>query len=424
MTVKSPSPRLIVFSNMFPSAVTPTVGTPIKERMFRVAEHIPIAVISPQTWSPLDPVVRLFRSTFRPLSPAFEIMDGVHVYRPRVLSIPKFFKTLDGYLMASGSRSVFKKICAEFKPNIVDAHFLYPDGEAAATLAAEHNLPLIVTIRGSKDAKLVGTPRESALRHVISRASKLIAVSDSLKVDVADKLEAAPNKTVVVGNGVDLKKFFPEDKLAARTRLGIPDDAQVLIGVGGLVELKGFHRIIAELPELLKVLPKLKFLVVGGGTTQGNMLPQLKAQVQQLGLESVVTFCGPQAPNDLRWYLSASDLFVSATAYEGWANVLLEAMACGLPVVTTRVGGNSQVVNSSDLGYLVDYWDADQFRNKTIDAFRRQWDRSLILNYAGQNSWEFRVQSLLEIYRDVLTAWDKSSNSALAENSLVKSKLS
>lgn len=156
---QSPSVRLLVYSSNFPSSATPTVGTPVWERMSRIGKHVPIIVVSPQAWSPFDWVLRLFRKTYRPPTSAHEVIQGVEVFRPRVLSVPRFLKGLDGWFMAAGSRRIVRKIVESFQPTIVDAHFLYPDGYAASLLARRHGLPLTITIRGSKDATLVHGPR-------------------------------------------------------------------------------------------------------------------------------------------------------------------------------------------------------------------------------------------------------------------------
>ena len=161
----------------------------------------------------------------------------------------------------------------------------------------------------------------------------------------------------VIGNGVDLTKFTPVPRLDARRQLGLPDDAEVLVSVGTLVERKGFHRVIECLPGLLATHPMLHFVIVGGAGPEGDMSAKLKSLVRTLGLDDRVHFLGP-LPNDrLKVPLSAADVFVLATSYEGWANVFLEAMACGLPVVTTDVGGNAQVVNDRSLGRIVPFGD-------------------------------------------------------------------
>jgi teichuronic acid biosynthesis glycosyltransferase TuaC len=398
----TPPVRLLIFSSIFPSTALPTLGTPVWERMSRIGKKVPIVVVSPQPWSPLDGLVRVFRKTFRPPVSGHEIFEGVEVFRPRMLSIPRFFKGLDGWLMAAGARRIVRRVVREFKPTIIDAHFLYPDGYAASLLAREHDLPLTITIRGSKDARLVAGPRRAQLRAAADTADVLFAVADSLKQDVSVRLGIADAKTVVIGNGVDMSKFSRVDHASARQQLGIPTDAKVLISVGSLVELKGFHRILPVLPRLRERFPGLRFLMVGGGTTQGDMSGRLRTMTAELGLEDCVVFCGPQPPEQLKRYYSAADLFVSATSYEGWANVLLEGMACGLPVVTTDVGGNSQVVCREELGSIVPYWDEARFEAGVVKALERNWDRAAIIAYARDNSWDARVTRQIAEYERVL----------------------
>jgi len=394
-------PRIIVYSSVFPSSAAPTAGTFIRERMFRVARRVPLAVVAPQPWSPFDALLRRIRPAFRPVRAAFEVMDGVEVHRPRFLSVPGVLKRFDGLLMAWSTWSCVRDLHARFHATLVDAHFGYPDGFAAAWIARRLHLPMTLTIRGSKDQRLIGTSREPGLRFALSSARRLISVSESLVRDVGLPLGIQADRFSVIGNGVDLERFRPEDRDAARRRLGIDSDARVVIGVGNLIELKGFHRVIPLLRGLRARHPKLLYLIVGGGAGQGDMSARLLALARENGVADAVRLCGRQPQDELRWFYSAADVFALATEYEGWANVLLEAMACGLPVVTTRVGGNDQVVRDPGTGTLVDYWDADAFAAALDDALGRAWSRDRILDYARANSWDARVDALLDLFAEV-----------------------
>jgi glycosyltransferase involved in cell wall biosynthesis len=203
----------------------------------------------------------------------------------------------------------------------------------------------------------------------------------------------------VVGNGVDTGKFHPVDRDQARRSLGIPDTATVLISVGGLTERKGFHRVIELLPALRSELPGLLFLIVGGASAEGDWGPQLRQQVRELGLEDCVRFLGTLPPEALKHPLSAADVFVLATRNEGWANVFLEAMACGLPVITTDVGGNREVVCRDELGAVVPFGDAGALRDALSAALARDWDRAAIVGYARDNEWDGRVAALVAAFR-------------------------
>lgn len=128
-----------------------------------------------------------------------------------------------------------------------------------------------------------------------------------------------------------------------------------------------------------------------------------------LGLKDRVHFLGAWPPDRLKVPLSAADVFVLATSYEGWANVFLEAMACGLPVVTTRVGGNAEVVSSTRLGSLVPFGDQAALTAELDKALSRDWDRQHVTHYAQSNSWDERIPRLLDVLRRAQRGLSSSS---------------
>jgi glycosyltransferase involved in cell wall biosynthesis len=115
-----------------------------------------------------------------------------------------------------------------------------------------------------------------------------------------------------------------------------------------------------------------------------------------------VHFLGPLQPDDLKYALSAADIFVLATRNEGWANVFLEAMACGLPVVTTDVGGNAEVVCRDELGSIVPFGDGAALQQALDNALDKDWDRAAILDYARANQWDTRVTQLLLAFDGIM----------------------
>ncbi|MDE2277586.1 MAG: glycosyltransferase, partial [Burkholderiales bacterium] len=110
---------------------------------------------------------------------------------------------------------------------------------------------------------------------------------------------------------------------------------------------------------------------------------------------------GPLPPEHVRGPLSAADVFVLATRNEGWANVFLEAMACGLPVVTTDVGGNAEVVANAELGIVVPFGDADRLRTAIEQALTLAWDAGTIRRYAEEHTWDRRVDELVALFRQL-----------------------
>ncbi len=384
---------LVVFSALFPSTARPGAGLFIRERMFRVAQHRPLVVVSPQPWFPGQWLIRRLRPGYRPHAPTLEIQQGIRVYHPRFLSVPGMLRQLDGWSMALGSFLLLRRLKSE-GAHLIDAHFAYPDGEAAARLGHWLGLPVTITLRGTEVPHSKNPALRPRLAHALKSAAHVFAVSDSLR-QLAIELGVAADKTEVVGNGVDTTRFYPIDRAEARNRYGLPMNAKVLISVGGLVERKGMHRVIDCLPALLKHHPDLHYLIVGGGSPEGDMRAELDAQVARLGLADHVHFLGTLPPDELKWPLSAADVFVLSTRNEGWANVFLEAMACGLPVVSTDVGGNAEVVCRAELGSIVPFGDAAALRQALDAALGKDWDRTAIIAYAQANQWDRRVAQLL-----------------------------
>ena len=407
------TPRLVVFSSLFPSAVQPNAGVFIRERMFRVGKHLPIVVVAPQPWFPGQQLIRWFRPHFRPMALKREMMDGIVVHRPRSFCIPGILKWTDGLFMALSSFFVVRRIARDHHANIIDAHFGYPTGYAAVLLGRWLGLPVMLTLRG-KEERQARTPVAAALKRAITRADQLITVSAALQA-LAIEHGVDHARVQVIGNGVDLTKFTAVPRLDARRQLGLPDDAEVLVSVGTLVERKGFHRVIECLPELLASHPMLHFVIVGGAGPEGDMAAKLQSLVRALRLNDRVHFLGPVPHDRLKVPLSAADVFVLATSYEGWANVFLEAMACGLPVVTTDVGGNAQVVNDPSLGRIVPFGDKQRLQEAIHEALCTPWDRQLIRAYAESNSWDRRIKPLLDAYHQLLSRGRKEHAHALAE---------
>ncbi len=408
------APRLLVFCSLFPSDVQPQSGLFIRERMFRVAQHLPIVVVAPQAWFPGQALIRLFRPHFRPMALAHETMEGIAVHRPRFFCIPGVLKWADGLFMALSSFVTVRRVAREHGANIIDAHFGYPDGYAAVLLGRWLQLPVMLTLRG-KEERQSRTSVAAALRRAITGADHLIAVSSALR-ELAIAQGADGSHVQVVGNGVDLKRFSPMLRAQARRQLALAERAQVLVSVGMLGERKGFHRVIECLPDLLTEHPELHLLVVGGPGSEGDMGPQLKNLVRKLALDERVHFLGALGHEQLSAVLSTADVFVLATSYEGWANVFLEAMACGLPVVTTEVGGNAQVVKDRTLGILVPFGDKQRLRQAIAEALGTEWDRVSIRAYAESNSWDSRIPILVESYRQLASNYRRGHRMNVGNN--------
>jgi len=394
-------PRILVFSTVYPNSTQPGFGVFVKERMRRVAEHLPLVVVAPQPWFPGQSLIRRFKPHFRPEAPAFEIQDGIEVYHPRFLSVPGLFKWLDGWLLARCSLRCIRQLQHKFDFDLIDSHFGYPDGYAASLLADWLNKPFCITLRGSEVVHAKTPAKAKRLLQALNRADRVFGVSYSM-LDFARQLGVNHNRLQRIANGIDLDKFQPADKAQARQQLGLPANAKVLVSVGWLTPNKGFQRVLACLPAVqASQQAPVHYLIIGGPSAGVSIEAELRQQAAELGLSDQVHFLGARPHAELASLLAAADLFVLATEREGWANVFLEAMACGLPVVTTQVGGNPEVVSQPEVGILVPFGDAEALTQAMIEGLQRVWDKGQILAYARDNGWPQRVKQLIAAFEQL-----------------------
>lgn len=389
--------KVLVFTTVFPNSRQPGLGIFVRERLFRVAKACELKVVAPVPWFPF---ARFLRPNYRPDVPEKEIQEGIEVFHPKFFSVPGVLKCLDGLFLFLSVRSLVRKIQRRFDFHIIDAHFAYPDGMAAVLLARSFKRPVTITLRGTIVPLSKYLLRRLQIVYALKKASKVFAVSNSLK-STAVSLGIKSSKIEVISNGVDTEKFSPIPKDEVRQELGLPTRKKIVISVGGLVRRKGFHRVIRVLPEVIERHNDLLYVIVGGPTVEGNIGPELRKQVKESNLDNHVHFTGPLPHDQVRKWLNAADLFCLATSNEGWANVFFEAMACGKPVVATRVGGNEEVIKSSDYGILIDLGDQEQLRDAIIQALEMEWDHRKIVEYAFQNTWEKVAQKVLHEFQKI-----------------------
>ncbi len=338
--------RILVFTSLFPNREQPRHGVFVAERVRHLRRMYPdleMLVVAPVPWFPFThPRFGDYGALAR--VPMEETRDGVTVLHPRYPVIPKVGMDVAPLLMGARLLPWLARLKAErFDFDLVDAHFLYPDGIVATAAARRLDVPVVVTARGT-DLNLYPKWRvqRTWLRRSLRQASAVAGVCQAL-VDIAVDVAGPLPEAHVLRNGVDLEAFRPEPREAARARLGVT--GFTLIAVGHLIERKGQHLVI----EALQALPDVSLLLVGDGPMQR----ELEALADTCGVRGRVRFAGAVPHKELCTWYSAADALVLASSREGWANVLLEAMACGTPVVATAVDGTPEVVQAPAAGVLI-----------------------------------------------------------------------
>jgi glycosyltransferase involved in cell wall biosynthesis len=353
-------------------------------------------VVSPVFWFPLN---RWIRGRDRADVSPVERQGDLTVYHPRFLGLPRLGRALDGICYALGILPLLRRLRRTFPFDLIDAHFAFADGFAAALLGRLLGVPTVITLRGTHDLRQMGAAlRRPQVAWALRSATRLVAVSESLRESAA-ALGVDPKRVRVIPNGVDAERFRPGDRSAARARLGLPSESTILLSVGGFIEGKGHHRVVELLPALAARRPDLLYVAIGGAEPRDSYLQVLRAQVRRLGLEDRVRLAGARPHDEIPLWMAAADLFCLATRSEGWCNAIMEALACGRPVVSTRVGGNPELVGHGREGYLVPFWDGPAFAEAILTALETAWDREAIAARARAHSWERTAERVLEEFR-------------------------
>ncbi len=404
-TASTLSPRrILVLSSTFPSNIQPIHGVFVKERIRSIASMpgYSFLVISPV---PYFPPIPAFKKWY-PYSqiPRREVIDGLPVIRPRYFLPPKIGGFLHGDLMVASLWRTVERASRDFAFDLIDAHFAYPDGVAAAQLARRFRRPLVITCRGED---ILTLPKIPVVRGKICRAlqsaTKVIAVSGEIACALKD-LGVESRKIEVIPNGVDTERFQPLGSEEMRRRLGLPSDRRIVLSVGYQLERKGFHILIDAVPAIRDRFQDVLVVIVGGPARWGqDYSAEIERRVQDQRLEDHVRLVGARPPEELPEWYSASDLFVLLSSREGCPNVLLEALSCGLPAVATAVGEIPEILRDRRLGIVIPKRSADVAARSIVEALSTQWNREEIRRLMEPHSWRRTATEVERVFGDVLS---------------------
>ncbi len=378
--------RVLAFTSIFPNAEQPGHGLFVRERLRAMARLCDVRVAAPVPWSPpLPGLPDRYRAYGR--VPSIERHGALRVYHPRFGVVPKALKWTDGLLMAASCGPALEWIRRRFPFDVLDAHWAYPDGFAAAVLARRLGVPVAITVRGD-DINVFAhqTGRRRFIRWALASAQLVVAVSRPLRDAVLELTDGAA-RVAVVPNGIDPARFSPMDRLDARRSLGLPAGGRLVMAVGRLHASKGYAVLVEAVGRLIGRFPDLSAAIIGEPDPEADATPAIRSAARRFGLENRLLMPGGQTAADLRRWYSAADVFALPTAREGSPNAVLEALACGLPCVTTPVGGLVDIMTDPALGRLVEPT-AAAFAVGLAWALEQPWDRGRIAALGRQRTWD------------------------------------
>jgi glycosyltransferase involved in cell wall biosynthesis len=392
--------RVLTFTSLFPNSTQPLQGVFIYQRLAHLARRPEntVQVVAPvpyfPRWVPWTRWQKIARV------PRKEQVGELTVYHPRYFLLAKISMPLHGLFMFLGCVLLARRLNKESRFDCIDAHFVYPDGLAAVLIGKVLGLPVVVSARGT-DIELY--PAFSLIRPLIvwtlAHAAGVLAVSGSLKAAMV-RLGVPAEKIQVIANGVDVDRFQPVDRIAARRQLGLPEDASLIVSVGSLLPVKCHERLISAVAQIKTRHPRLKLYIVGEGPSR----PKLEELIRDLDIHAQVVLVGSRSNEELKSWFSAANVSCLVSSREGWPNVLSESIACGTPVVATRVGGVSEIIRSPELGILVEP-NTLAIAAGIEDALTRSWDQEALVRHARRRTWDV-VAAEVENYLTVKAgAW-------------------
>ena len=386
--------KILTFSTLFPNAVQPAHGVFVENRLRHLIAggNVEAHVVAPVPWFPFKSNWFGHYADFAKV-PRIEQRHGLTIHHPRYPLIPKVGTNIAPTCMYSFVKPFVAKLMRQgLEFDLIDSHYFYPDGVAAVRMARAFDKPVTITARGT-DLNLL--PQYPVPRRQIvwaaTHAQGLITVCQALK-DELIALDIPDDKIRVLRNGVDLEMFQPADRDSARETLGLT--GRTLLSVGLLIERKGHDLIVSA----LRHLPDTTLLIAGDGPERAS-LEKLAADE---GVAGRVRFLGRVGHASLRDVYGAVDALVLASSREGWANVLLEAMACGTPVVASNVWGTPEIVADPVAGVLM----ANRTPNDLADALEALFttlpDRDATRRYAEQFSWDATTNGQETLFAEIV----------------------
>jgi len=388
--------KALVLSDTFPNRLEPDLGPYNAQQVEALAQRAEVTVINPVSLGRLVRKPALARLLGRSDD---TIVPAARVLHPLGLAWPWPGTAVSGYTLALSARTsrTCRLAVSQMTPDVIYSTWAFPHGHAAMLLARRWGCPYVIKCRGSD----INTLPKSGLRRrftvrALLQSDHVVTVSEDLRRKVAG-LGVPLNKVTKIYNGLDRQQFRILDREEARARVGIAA-ARAILFAGSLRAVKGPDCLLEAFGRLKDGTPasSADLYLVGSG----DMQARLKRRVGALGLSSYVHFVGNCKHDDVLLWMNAADVLCVPSRSEGLPNVVLEALACGTPVVASAVGGVPEVVREMS-GLLVPPDDPRALAEALRQALKRHWDRAAVRESAPGDDWGRNAEQLMGVLRRV-----------------------
>jgi glycosyltransferase involved in cell wall biosynthesis len=391
--------RILVLTSWYPHPVDSSAGIFIEETITHTENDVIFKVVSPAPW--FLPI-RLFKKWYRyRLRPKHEFRKGIEIIRPRTLVLPRDFLSLQGWCYVLSMLNIIFPLNRRFKFNLIHAHEVYPSGFAAVLLGKMLRKKVIITVHTGdfRHKMLHPLSRRYLSLYALHNCFLCIFVSDAQRKEVVlhtgNKI-----KYEVIPNGVS-HRFIPAHHSTSESNSHPKHKPALILFVGHLVKEKGVQYLLDALKHLVENnWNNFESIIIGDGALKKKLVNKS----EELGISSKVQFLGGQTHEDVLKWINKCDLLVLPSIRESFGVVIIEAMACGKPVVATRCGGPEEIV-TEETGILVPpqnhvaLADGIKFTIENIEKYDPE--RISAIAYADYNLNQIGKQ-IVDVYHSIL----------------------
>jgi len=381
-------PRLAVVSSYFPIRAQPHRGHSAYQTLRRMTSRMDIRVFCPLATYPSFWRPRNF--SYIRADPSYSPPDVPAEYM-EYPALPLISRPLNGLVCAHYILPHLER----FKPDLILSYYVYPEGYAALSAGKRLGVPVILGAIGSDINRIPDRISAFLTGKALREASFVLTVSEHLR-EQAIRLGASTKRTRAVRNGCDTMVFRLADRAAARAALGLDAESEVVVFVGWIASSKGLRELLDAVMRLRVSHPSLRLFCIGEGPLQA----ELEGRAIGAGLADRIRFLGTLGSLEVSSWLAAADVFCLPSYAEGCPNSVIEALACGRPVVATNVGGIPELVNSES-GILVAPQDSEALAEALGEALSRRWDEAAISQHA-QRGWDQVADETCQICMECL----------------------
>lgn len=389
--------NILVITRLFPNKLDTINGIFVKEICDGLSkcENINLSVISPIPKS--NALLGLINTKYKQYN-EHPILDKVGQY---TTFYPRYSKFLSKLFPQYEYKPYYKCILnlvkrEKFRPDVIYCHWLFPDSVACTKLAEYLNIPIILH---SHEANLDFHLKHEGFSELISQAVKrsniTYCVSENARNTLINRLNVGNlNNIKLLYNGVDTSLFYHKNnKEELRRKYKFSNHDRILISVGAMDRKKGQYNLIEAINELVWNRERnIKLILVGNGPEYENYSNMIK----EYNLENYIFMFGSREKSEICDLLNMSDVFTLTSNFESFGIVFLEALACGIPIVATRVGGIPEIVNNEKYGLLVERDNIEQLKTAICSALNKKWDVDELIHRANEFSLRKQINSIID----------------------------